>query len=82
MRAAAGDVVAPWQAPTPDLQEHCICASPLHGAVPRAEDTHHLLTGCTAPVSPPCPCKLVLSQSVTSCSSPRTPALLAELILL
>lgn len=35
IRAAAGDAMAPWQAPTLDLQERCICASLLHSAVPR-----------------------------------------------
>lgn len=53
---------------------------PVAQCCARAEDTHHLLAGCTAPASPLCPRKLVLSQSVASCSSPRTPALLAELI--
>lgn len=46
----------------------------------RAEDPHRLLAGCPAPASPPCPRKLALSQSVTSCLSPQTPALSAELI--
>ena len=34
IRAAARDAMAPWQAPTLDLQERSICTSLLHSAVP------------------------------------------------
>lgn len=81
-----GSPLCHLQPPLPEASTNPGLAGALYLSLPmawccaRAGDTHHLLTGCTAPASPPCPCKPVLSQSVSSCSSPRTPALLVELI--